>query len=287
MDKIKLIVVMLLWGSIGLFTRYIDLTPMQLAFSRAIIALPILFLLIKDKKNLKNLAKQSVILYAVAGIFIGGAWVSLFYGYQYTTIASAVIIYNMCPVYVMILAPILLKEKSSLIQIAVIIVSFIGLILIVWNSQNGDTDIIGMLFSAASGICYAIVVIINRKIRVKIESNTATFIQMCSVMLVMLPFIISDGIIPDVQALNSTAIALLLVLAIIHTGIAYSVYFSTYHRMKSIDIVIFSYLEPVFGILLSVLFLGEYMSFLQWFGAVLILGSTFVGERMKTGRIKE
>ncbi len=275
---------MILWGSIGLFTRYIDLTPMQLAFSRAIIAIPILFLLIKDKKNLKNLDKQSVILYAVAGIFIGGAWVTLFYGYQYTTIASAVIIYNMCPVYVMILAPLLLKEKSSLIQIGVIIVSFIGLILIVWNSQNGDTDIIGMLFSAASGICYAIVVIINRKIRVKIESNTATFIQMCSVMLVMLPFIITGGIVSDVQSLNSTALILLLVLAIIHTGIAYSVYFSTYHRMKSIDIVIFSYLEPVFGIMFSVLFLGEYLSFLQWFGAVLILGSTFVGERIKAGK---
>ncbi len=284
MDKIKLIIVMLLWGSIGLFTRYIDLTPMQLSFTRAIIAIPILFLLIKDKKNILKLNKESVVLYAIAGIFIGGAWVSLFYGYQYTTIASAVIIYNMCPVYVMILAPLLLKEKISLIQIAVIIVSFIGLILIVWNSKNGDTDIVGMLFSAASGICYAIVVIINRKIRVKIESNTATFIQMCSVMIVMLPFIIVDGIGSDVQALNSTAIVLLLVLAIIHTGIAYSVYFSTYHHMKSIDIVIFSYLEPVFGILFSVLFLAETMTLLQWLGAILILGSTFIGEKAKAGK---
>ena len=69
-----------------------------------------------------------------------------------------------------------------------------------------------------------------------------------------------------------------MILGIVHTGLAYSLYFSSYKTMRSIDIVSFSYLEPVFCILLGVMLLGETLSVLQITGAVLILGSTYIGQ---------
>jgi len=287
LNKLKLIFVMMLWGSIGLFTRYISLSSIQLAFCRSVIALPILITFVPNKKDLLKLDKKSVLLYAISGALIALAWVALFYGYKHTTIASAVIIYNMCPVYVMILAPLVLKEKRSITQTIVIGVAFVGLIFIVGNSGDTSGSISGMLMSGVSGILYAIIVLLNRKISVKLDSNTATFIQMSAASLVLLPFIVNQGLVENLVSLDSKALILTIILGVVHTGIAYKLYFSTYQHMKSIDIVVFSYLEPVFGIFLSMIILGESLSLAQWLGALLILGSTFVGEIFKQTNLKK
>jgi drug/metabolite transporter (DMT)-like permease len=248
---------MILWGSIGLFTRYIDLTPVQLAFSRAALG-GILLLLINGKQDLpvSQYNKKSVMLYILSGALIGIAWVALFYGYANTSIASAVIIYNMCPVYVMLAAPLVLKEKRSPVQTVVIILSLIGLVLIVGNPSMLQTDYIGKIMSSISGLLYAVIVLINRKIKVKFKSNIATSIQMISASLILLPFVINTGLMTSIKMLNHQALLMTLILGFVHTGIAYSLYFSTYHQMKSIDIVVYSYLEPVFGLMFSVIILG-------------------------------
>ena len=38
---------------------------------------------------------------------------------------------------------------------------------------------------------------------------------------------------------------------VLHTGVAYTIFFSLYAHMKSVEIVSYSYLEPLFGILFS------------------------------------
>lgn len=285
MNRMKLITVMILWGSIGLFTRYIDLTPIQLAFSRAVLA-AVLLVLISGRKNWspRQFNRTSVIMYIISGALIGMAWVALFYGYTHTTIASAVIIYNMCPVYVMLVAPFVLKEKRSRIQTVVILLSLVGLILIVGAPGVSEGDLMGKMMSGVSGLLYAVIVIMNRKIKVKLSSNIATAIQMMSASLMLLPFVLNSGFVASFAALDNYAVILTIILGIVHTGVAYSLYFSTYHQMKSIDIVVYSYLEPVFGLLFGVVFLREPLTLLQVAGGILILGSTFIGENVRAGR---
>lgn len=287
MNRMKLIMVMILWGSIGLFTRYIDLTPVQLAFSRAVLAGSVL-MLINGKQSIRisKLNRRSVVLYVISGALIGIAWVALFYGYTHTTIASAVIIYNMCPVYVMLAAPIVLNEKRSRVQTVVIILSLIGLVLIVGAPSMSQNDMFGKIMSGGSGLLYAIIVLINRKIKVKLSSNTATSIQMLSASVILLPFALNTGIITSISGLNQRAFIMTVILGIIHTGLAYTLYFSTYQEMESIDIVVYSYLEPMFALMFSVIFLGEALKMLQMLGGLLILGSTFVGENIKAGRFR-
>lgn len=286
MNRIKLVVVMLLWGSIGLFSRFIPLSPIQLAFWRAILALPVLAIMIPRTTRLRKLNRKSVLIYMISGGLIGLAWTALFYGYSHTSIATAVIIYNMCPVYVMILAPFVLHEQRSRIHSIVIAFSLVGLLFIVGTSNFDGGNLLGVLMSGISGMIYAVIVLVNRKIKVKIESNTATFIQMSGAAIVLVPFVWSSGPIESLIALNPLAILLTLILGIIHTGLAYSLYFSTYHHMKSIDIVTFSYLEPVFALVVSIIFLSEHLTMTQVVGASLILGSTIIGENVKAGRIK-
>ncbi len=280
MSRIKLALVMVIWGSLGVFTRSIPLSALSLAFLRAFIALPVLFIAMKKKKSDK-VRWQLFIPYLISGALLGFGWLTLFYGFKHTSISSAVIIYNMCPVYVMILAPLVLKESISKIQIAVIFISFLGLFLIVGTNLSEGYGYMGLALSAFSGMLYAAIVLINRSIKVRVDNQTATFVQILTAMVVLLPFVLLDGNIFAVVHLDAVAIVYTILLGVLHTGLAYTVFFSLSAHMKSVEIVSYSFLEPLFGILFSVIFLSEALTIPKMIGGILILGSTYIGEMLK------
>jgi len=280
MNRILLILVMILWGSLGVFTKSIPLSAISLAFLRALIALPVLFVAMKMKKRDK-VQLPLIIPYVISGILLGFGWLTLFYGFKHTSISSAVIIYNMCPIYVMILAPLVLKETISKVQIAVISFSFIGLVFVVGNNLLDGYGSMGLLFSALSGMMYATIVLINRSIKKRLDNQTATFIQILTATIVLLPFALIDADIFTLGKLESISIIYIILLGVLHTGVAYTMFFSVYQHMKSVEIVSYSFLEPLFGILFSVIFIGETLTLPQIIGGILILGSAYVGEVLK------
>jgi drug/metabolite transporter (DMT)-like permease len=277
---------MIIWGSLGVFTRSIPLSALSLAFLRAFIALPVLFVVMKMKKADK-VKWQFLLPYLISGVLLGFGWLTLFYGFKHTSISSAVIIYNMCPVYVMILAPLVLKETISKIQIAVIVISFLGLFLIVSHNFSEGYGYMGLVLSAISGMLYATIVLINRSIKVRVENQTATFVQILTAMIVLLPFVLIDGDIFTVVHLNAMAVTYTILLGILHTGVAYTMFFSLYAHLKSVEIVSYSFLEPLFGIIFSLIFIGETLTIPQIIGGILILGSTYIGEMLKDRKLSK
>lgn len=286
MSKIKLVLIMIIWGSLGVFTRSIPLSALSLAFLRALIALPVLFIAMKMKKadKVKWLHLKP---YFISGILLGFGWLTLFYGFKHTSISSAVIIYNMCPVYVMLTAPWVLKETISKVQITVILISFLGLFLIVGHNLLDGYGYIGLTLSAISGMLYAAIVLINRSIKVRVDNQTATFAQIFVAMIVLLPFVLIDGNILAIVYLDAKEVANIILLGVLHTSFAYTMFFSLYTHMKSIEIVAYSYLEPLFAIIFSMLFIGETLTFPQIIGGVMILGSTYIGEMFKEMKISK
>jgi drug/metabolite transporter (DMT)-like permease len=142
-----------------------------------------------------------------------------------------------------------------------------------------------MVLSAVSGMLYAAIVLINRSIKIRVDNQIATFVQIFTAMIVLLPFVLIDGNIVTVVNLDTRAVIYIILLGILHTGIAYTLFFSLYANMKSVEIVSYSYLEPLFGILFSVIVIGEKLMILQIIGGVLILGSTYIGEMLTDRKI--
>ena len=284
MNRILLILVMIVWGSLGVFTRSIPLSAVSLAFLRALIALPVLFIAMKMKKR-EKIKLSWLIPYIISGVLLGLGWLTLFYGFKHTSISSAVIIYNMCPIYVMILAPVILKEAISKVQIAVISISFIGLVFVVGNNLLDGYGYMGILLSAPSGMMYAAIVLINRSIKRRLDNQTATFIQIATATIVLLPFALLDGDVFTLGNLENISIIYIILLGVLHTGVAYTMFFSVYQHMKSVEIVSYSFLEPLFGILFSVIFIGEKLTLPQIIGGVLIIGSAYIGEALKAKKV--
>ena len=287
MNRLKIISVMLIWGSLGVFTKTIPLSALNLAFLRALFALPVLFIAMRLKRSARFFNWRLYKPYFISGILLGFGWLTLFYGFKNTSISSAVVIYNMCPVYVMIAAPFLLKEKLSSIQVIVICLSFFGLFLIVGQNIFEGYGILGMLLSAVSGMIYAAIVLINRGIKDRVDNQTGTFVQISMAMFVLLPFVLLDGNIADLFKMDAYAVFLTVLLGVLHTGIAYTLFFSVCEHMRSIEVVTYSYFEPLFGIIFGIIFIGERMTLIQILGAVLILGSTYVGEMIKNKKAKK
>ena len=74
------------------------------------------------------------------------------------------------------------------------------------------------------------------------------------------------------------AVLLLLVVGIVHTGIAYVLYFGSMDGLKVQSIAILSYIDPVPALLFSALLLREPLSAAGIVGAVMIIGSAIISE---------
>ena len=288
MDKLRLSFVMLLWGSIGVFTRYINVSPILLAFLRSIIAIPVLYCFHRIYKNQSELNIKRLFPFILSGSILGLAWVCLFSAFKSTSISIAVLAYNMCPVYVLISAPIILKERLNKVQITSVAGAFTGLLIIVSSAINAtDFSLAGLAFGIISGLLYAFLVIINRLVKTDLESSTITLVQMISASIILLPFCLLEGSLMSINRLDPISVLLISILGLIHTGVAYRIYFSTYKKLSAVTIVSFSYLEPVFSIILSVIMLGEIISVNQVIGGALILGSTYYSEYVSERRTSD
>ncbi|MCQ2428580.1 MAG: DMT family transporter [Clostridia bacterium] len=80
----------------------------------------------------------------------------------------------------------------------------------------------------------------------------------------------------DVAALQPAplAVVMLITVGIVHTGIAYLLYFSGMTGAGAVASSLLSYIDPLTAVILSALILKEHTSLLGWLGALLILGST-------------
>ena len=274
---------MILWASLGLLTRTIPLDSFELAFFRAFLSLPLLFVFFKlTKKNKETLPFKTIIYYHFTGGLIGIAWSLLFQGYKYTTLSNAVLIYNMCPVYVIILSPIFLKEKITSSRIITIAGCFLGLFLLIKGDLNLENSINqGMIWAFGAGFLYSIIVILNRSANLK--NNNAniiliTLIQLLGSSLILLPYQIINKSFTKMINLSVSNLILLLILALVHTALAYMIYFNTYKKLEAIEIVSFSYLEPLFTIFFGIIFFQEKLLVTQIIGGLFILGFTLWGE---------
>ena len=131
---------MLIFGTIGIFRRYIPLPSAFLAFSRGILGglFLVLFLKLKRRKPAGKLPVQTVLRLAVSGAVMGVNWILLFEAYNYTTVAVATLCYYMQPTIVVLLSPVIFQERLMLRKGACAAVAVVGMVLV--SGVTGGCD---------------------------------------------------------------------------------------------------------------------------------------------------
>ena len=278
--KLLLVISMIVFGTIGLFVKYIPLSSGEIALYRAILAIILLgiFLLItKQKIDIKTI-KKDLLLLLISGMAMGINWILLFEAYNYTSVSVATLSYYFAPVLVMVVSPILFKEKLSILQIICFVGSTIGLVLLTGISDlNGNNDHFkGIILGILAAIFYATVIILNKFIK-GVSGVNRTFLQFVSSIIVLLPYVLlTSGI--NVLKLEGVSWIYLLIIGIIHTGICYCMYFSSVKELRGQEVAILSYIDPLVAVIVSLVFLSESMNVYQIIGGILILGFSLFNE---------
>ena len=280
-SKLQLTASMLIFGSIGIFVKYIPMPSSAIAFARGLVGMIFLLLvvLISGKKLSFESIRKNLLLLILSGAALGFNWILLFEAYNYTTVATATLTYYLAPFFVMLVSPFLLKEKLTLKQFFCIIGAFIGMIFVSGVIKNGipqANELRGILLGTGAAVLYATVVILNKKIK-EISAYEKTIMQLGVSAVVVFPYILLTEDITSIK-FEPLTVVMLVIAGIVHTGIAYALYFSSLKDLKAQTAAIFSYIDPAVAILLSAFVLKEGMDIYGIVGAVLILGSAFRSE---------
>lgn len=276
---IMLILSMSIFGTIGLLRKYIVLSSSLIALSRAVIGAIFLLavILIKRKKPDFVAIKRNIIPLLISSLALGFNWVLLFEAYSYLSVASATLIYYLAPTLVIFISAPLFKDKLSLKHIICAIVSLVGMVMVSGVMENGlSLNLVGLLLALGAMLLYATVVILNRKSS-DVPPFDRTFFQLAISSVILLPYVlITDKTL--FGGADGLSIGLLIVAGIVHTGIAYLLYFASVGSLKSHTVAFFSYIDPTLAVILSFTVLGEGFSIFSVIGAVLIIGASIVSE---------
>lgn len=276
--ELKNIIAMIIFGTIGIFVRYISLSSGEIALFRALIASIIIMIykFIKEKKISFGELKRDILFLFLSGVAIGFNWILLFEAYKYTTVSIATLSYYFAPVIVMVVCPILFKERITIKQIMYFIMATIGLIMVINVKSIDKSNNIGIAFGLGAAVLYAAVIILNKFIK-NVTGIDRTLIQFIAAIIVLLPYILgTTGI--NIGSLKPNSIISLLILGIIHTGFAYCLYFSSLKDLEGQEAAILSYIDPLVAIIISVTILGEEITLLQIIGGLIILSFTLLNE---------
>ena len=279
--KTALISSMVIFATIGIFRKFIPLPSSTVAMARAVIGTLFLLLLILVRGSKISFAsiKKNAIPLCLSGVFLGFNWILLFEAYNYTSVATATLCYYMAPVILILISPIAFKEKLTLPKLLCVVVALTGMTLVSGmfsSTEQGADNTKGVLLGLAAAVLYASVVTCNKKLK-DISAFDRTTVQLAISAIVLLPytFLVEDfsGV-----TLNSFTLIMLVVVGVLHTGVAYALYFGCMDRLKTQTVALYSYIDPVGAVLLSALLLRETMGILEIIGAVLVLGATLASE---------
>ena len=281
--KLELIASMFIFGTIGIFVRHIPLPSSMIALVRGFVGafFVLLFVYLKKSHIDKEAIRKNFRMLALSGAFIGINWILLFESYNYTTVATATICYYMEPIFVILASPFLLKEKLTAKKGICAAVALLGMVFVSGVLETGIpalSEAKGVLYGLGAACFYATVVLMNKKIT-DINAYDKTIMQLGMGAIVLTPYVMLTQNFGTASLSMTPALwVLLLFVGLVHTGVAYVLYFDALKDLKAQTVAIFSYIDPIVAILLSALLLKENMGIYGVIGAILVLGSTFISE---------
>ncbi len=271
---------LLLFGSNGIVASHIEISSYGIVFYRTMIGsvfLICVFLISGGRFGFSSINHRHLLHVIGSGVAMGTSWMFLYEAYQRIGVGLASLLYYTGPVIVVLLSPLLFREKLTVRKIACFVIVLIGMVMTNLHQLQNGGDTIGLLCGLGSAVMYAFMVILNKKAESITGMKNAT-IQLTVSFLTVAAFVCFRG--GTALPSGGTQWLWMLLLGLLNTGVGCYLYFSSIRHLPVQSVSVLGYIEPLSALILSVLLLHEQFSLLQGFGAVLILG----GAVMMNGR---
>lgn len=280
--RLAVVIAMTVFGTIGIFRHFMPGVPSGLLASlRGVVGALFLLALLYVRGGRLDLAaiRKNLFRLIVSGVVMGFNWILLFEAYRYTSVATATLCYYMAPILVILASPLVLGERLTarkLICVAIAVGGMIPVTGVLDAGFGGLGELRGIALGLGAAVLYACVVLINQRIT-DIAAYDKTIVQLGAAGIALIPYVL---LAEDVTALTLTlpTVVLMAVICIVHTGIAYALYFGAMGKVPAQTVALLSYIDPVLAVVLSAVLLRQGLNAAGWIGAILVLGATIVSE---------
>lgn len=280
----------LIWGTSFLWIKIAvaDISPLVLVCFRTLFAsiglAVIVFIKRKDMPSWKELRGRLKDFVILALFNIALPWVLISWAEQFIDSGIASILNSAMPLFTIIIAPLMIsEERITLPKIAGLITGFIGVVLLMLPSIQGgwSENLLGQAACLLATVFYAFATVFARKKSQGLPPQMQSFLQLSfgSVIIWTMTFAMEGTPVMPTKALTWFA---LLWLGLLGSCLAYILYFDLLHKIGPTRVSLVTYIPPLVGVLLGIIFLGEPFYWQAIVGALLILSGISV-VNVKTG----
>lgn len=273
------------YGCNGLLVKHIAMESYEIAFLRQVLAggfLLVIFLLTKGCFTFMRHKKQFVYL-IISSVVMGISGLFLYEAFSEIGVSISTLLYYCGPIIVISLSPFLFKEKITRVKLLSVAVIITGIILVNGIVTGETYGIWGVFCGAMSAVCWAVMVIFNKKVA-DIRGMEKATLQICVGLLPVAGFmLIRQGF---TMSVPNEAWPYVIVLGLVNTGLGSYFYFSSMGDLPVQTASILGYLEPLTAVVAAVLVLHEPMDVFQMIGAAMVIGGAIFGERVRPRKLK-
>jgi len=279
-NLIILHITVFIWGFTGILGALITVNAAYLVWYRVIIAIISLFGYFCFKGISIKVSIGTFLKLFFTGAIVAAHWILFFQSIKMSTVSVTLISLSSLTLFTAFLEPLFKKQKISSLEIFTGLMIIFGIYMIFKFESRYSAGIICGLLSA---LCASIFSIINSK---QIQNRPAPIISFYELIgawvWVSIYLLISEGLRAPVQ-LDQSDFFFLLILGTICTSLAYVAGVSVMKELSAFRVALITNLEPIYGIILALMFFGKKEQMTPGFyaGAIIVLGTIFLYPYLK------
>lgn len=277
-DYLKYLAGLLLFGSNGIIASHIALSSYEIVFLRSVLgSILLLVLFLATGHRFTAFAyKKDLLFIAASGVAMAADWLFLFEAYQEIGVSLSIIINYCGPAIAVIASVVLFQDKLTANKTAALISAFLGAVLINGFAAKNEIRFTGLMCAMLAAFSYAALIVLNKRAKHIAGMENAVLQLFFTALTVSIYLGLRGALAMKIPVSNWPWI---LWLSLLNTGIGCYFYFSAFGALPVQTVAICGYLEPLFAVFLSLIFLHESLRPLQILGAALIVGGAVFGER--------
>ena len=273
-----------IWGTLGFFAKILYAEGVSfeaLVAVRASVgwAAMLLFVLLTWGVRSRRVTGRDFLFLVPLGLVgIGAFYLLYFFTVRESTVGTAAILLYSSPAFVALLAWIFLKESLGPLRLLALALTFGGIFLVVGGYEPGALEVSLSVLATGllSGLTYGLYSIFGKPLAGHLEPAIilSYALGFGSVLLVLAALPTFHTLV----GLSSSSYALLVMLAVVHTALAFGLYTVGLKRLDAGQAAIVATVEPVVAGAIGVVLLGEELTALKVIGALLVLAGAALAQ---------
>ena len=273
-----------IWGTLGYFAKLLYAEGVSfeaLVAFRAVVgwAAVLFFLFLTKGLGELRIPRRNLVFLAPLGLVgIGAFYLLYFFTVRESAVGTASILLYSSPAFVTLLAWAFLREPLGIIRILALGLTFAGIALVVgaYDPETLEVAPFVIVTGLLSGLTYGMYSIFGKPVAGHLSPAVILSYALGFGAVLLVAFAIPS--LDTLAGLPLWCYALLLVLAVVHTTLAFALYTFGLRRLEAGRAAIVATVEPVVAGALGVLLLGEELTVFKVLGALLVLSGAALAQ---------